>query len=668
MSHSANFLHRAEPAPVHRRHGIKRGLVIAATLVATVLVGYAIWLAVALGALYAAASDGRAALEAARDAAESLDFDTALFELERADERFARADRNAAALLPLEFLPWVAPQARAASALAAAGRSAVEALKIAATLGADLARLSGLSAADLQALSEGASPGTSLGDLPSATKRLLLRRLVASADELDETAERIAIARAELAQADREGVASGTFAALVPLAGKLAQAEETLRLLSRAARVLPAFAGIDGSKTSLLLFLNDAELRPGGGFIGTYGALTVKDADIAALYTHDAYALDGPAEARVTQVPPEPLRRWLGAQKWFFRDANWSPDFAASSRDALRLFRSEQELGGGTPTAFDGVIGFTPAFAADLLRLTGPIEAGGQTFSSENVYDKLEYQVEVGYAGQGIPLAQRKEIVAELVERMKARLEAMPVSRWGEIAQAAERALVAKSLLLYSEDPSSQRVIDAVGWGGRVASPAWGDALMAVDANLASLKTDPAVKRTLRYETFKNSSGQYVGRVTIHYDHEGRFDWKTTRYRTYARVYVPAGSEFIRVTGALKDDRLHEPSGAAGGADVGQELGFTVFGAFTSIEPGTSRDLVFEYLLAPSVVESIASGSYRLKVFKQAGAQEGGLTLRLDFDKNVTSASVPEGRDKWGNDVYELETVLDKDRVFEVAL
>jgi hypothetical protein len=284
------------------------------------------------------------------------------------------------------------------------------------------------------------------------------------------------------------------------------------------------------------------------------------------------------------------------------------------------------------------------------------------------VADKLEYQVEIGYVGQGIPLAQRKEVLADLVNGMKSRLESLPASRWGEIAGLLEHDIEAKQFLVWSADPSTQKTAAAIGWSGRVAPPTWGDAQMVVDANLASLKTDPVVKRTISYEIAKNSSGQLVGRTRIRYQHTGSFDWKTTRYRTYVRLYVPDGSELIRATGILENDRTKNAAGAPGTVDVGSDLGFATFGAFTSVEPGQTKEVTFEYLLAPSVVDAIASGSYRLTEFKQAGAAAYGLTLSLDLGKKLSNAAPPEDPSHWGDTVYTLDATLDQDRTFQVSL
>lgn len=675
MPHSVNFLHRVEPEPQHRKFKRRRVIRVGALALCGVLVAWGILTLFAAGQVIAAAFDGRDALYRARDAAVELDFETAGEELAEADARFAAAERGFLLLQPIRFLPWVSDQVEAADAMLASGRELIQSLETVVDLGAELVRLTGFSEEEIREMREGLAPSATFDDLSSDTKRAILERLAASASDFEYLAARIAIVRAELADIESRGLVGPVASALAPFDARLAEAQEAIHTLSIASGLLPEVAGLGEERTHLLLFLNNTELRPGGGFIGTFGILKTLDGDVVELETRDSYALDNPAAASVTESAPAPLARYNATTHWFFRDANWSPDFAASAANAVRLYNQEanalfaetRAALGIEPEAFDGVIGMTPTFLKSLMGLTGPITVGGQTFTADNVTDKLEYQVEVGYAGQGIPEAQRKEVVADLMNAIKSYVFSLPLSEWSQLADIASAAFAEKQVAFLSTDEATQAVVERVGWGG-VVSPGEGDAQMLVDANLASLKTDPKVSRAVRYELFRNSSGQYVGRTTVRYTHTGGFDWKTTRYRTYARLYVPAGSELIRVEGSMLNDKLHNPTGAAAPVDVAEELGMTSFGTFISIEPGESRTLVFEFEVADAVVEDIEAGAYALAYLKQVGAQNHELTVDLDFDKNVTDASVPEDRGEWGDDVYRVNTKLDQDLEFQVEL
>jgi hypothetical protein len=246
-------------------------------------------------------------------------------------------------------------------------------------------------------------------------------------------------------------------------------------------------------------------------------------------------------------------------------------------------------------------------------------------------------------------------------------MKAMPVSRLLEAVGILHRNLEEGHVLLSMRDNDLQTIVMNNDWGGKLKTVR-GDYLTVIDANLASLKTDPAVRRTISYAISPQADGSFLGSVRILYDHRGHFDWKTTRYRTYTRVYLPQGSEFASVIGAMENDKLKDPGRHAGKADVGDELGRKWFGAFISIEPGEKRTLEFRFKVAPSVVQAIRAGKYSLDVEKQPGTVAHGLTLDLDFGKKVSSAEPPEDRSQWGDTRFRFTSDLRIDRAFDIGL
>jgi hypothetical protein len=276
----------------------------------------------------------------------------------------------------------------------------------------------------------------------------------------------------------------------------------------------------------------------------------------------------------------------------------------------------------------------------------------------------MEYQVEVGYSAQGIPTDQRKEILADMVDALMTRLEALPSEKWPEFLEILSQNITQKHLALYSADQETQDALTTAKWAGRVL-PSSADTLMFVDANLASLKTDPVVDRAISYEIFQNSQSDWIGRASITYTHTGSFDWRTTRYRTYTRLYVPLGTTLVHTKGSLANDPLLNPSGMEGETDVGVDMGLAYFGVFTSVEPGQTQTLTFEYLLSDQVVKALEEGAYTLDVFKQMGASDHDLSLSLDLGESVFYADPAEEKSVWGDGTYHLNTILDQDKTFE---
>jgi len=262
-------------------------------------------------------------------------------------------------------------------------------------------------------------------------------------------------------------------------------------------------------------------------------------------------------------------------------------------------------------------------------------------------------------------------VLADLTHALMARMRVDIFKHWPQYLALGQRMMAEKQILAYSNDLETESVLLAKNWAGEVKQTT-GDYLLWVDANLAALKTDKVMDRELSYSfvpvtTTKlgevgTSSGKYVATVKMKYTNKGTFTKFTTRYRTYARVFLPVDSKFISVLGSMKADR----TAGAGAVDQGVENGKQWFGAFISIEPGKTGELVWKFYLAPKIVDQIKNNSYNLLVQKQSGTIDNGLTLDLDFGKNIMSATPGEASGNFGDTKYLLHTDLRLDRDFTV--
>ncbi len=418
--------------------------------------------------------------------------------------------------------------------------------------------------------------------------------------------------------------------------------------------------GFSAPKYYLLLFLNNTELRPGGGFIGSYGVIKVDKGVPEIIKTDGSEFLDYSVSDAKLPDPPTPLRDYLYVKKWYFRDSNWSPDFKLSAINSLDLYKKES---GVEADRISGVIGFTPTIIAELLRITGPVKLNGMELNDKNFLEQIQYHVEYGYNDKGLPRRDRKGILGDLAKVILDKIKFDFLLHWSKYYDLWQKMVDQKQVMLYSTDEHLQNAFADTKWSGEMRAST-GDYLLWVDANLGALKTDWILKRDLHYSIHPATSGQFIATAKMSYEHEGGFDWRTTRYRTYARVYVPAGAKLIKVIGARKTDRSTEP----GTIDQGEENGRQWFGAFTAIEPGKKGELTFEYYLPNNIVDQIKNGSYSLLVQKQLGTVATKLNLNIDFGKMVTGAWPGEGADKHGDNVYIKNLDLITDNEFEVKL
>ncbi len=669
MTHDLNFLEATEPEPIQEQRQ-RRRLATKILLIAVIVIGVLLFVSGLISAqVMARTLDGQEAVERAQDSLLELRLDDAQEALSEAETDFSRAALGLRFFSFLKPVPWLGEQVKASQGILEAGAVTSGTLLELLELVEDVVSL----AVGTEALLEDFdfTEQFSWSELTPEIKESILLRLASSASDLELAQVDIGLVLRDLEEVSEDELIAPLRVVLDQLETKLSAFDHTLDALIPAAFVLPSVAGLEQEQHILLLFLNNAEMRPGGGFIGSYGVVTMKDAELVSLETHGVMDVDAPAEGWYSETPPAAIAQYLTNDTWYFRDSNWSPDFAVSTETGLRLFHDEiAEAPEGTVlrqpyTSFDAVIGITPDLVSDILELVGSIELDGQTFSADNIMTTLEYAVEYGFLDSGIPYDQRKEIIGELADIMLERLFALPASGWQKVFEAVGNALQTKHLAIYSADPTVLEVIARKDWAGRVF-PGDVDTLMVVDANMASLKTDPAVQRTIDYSITRDASDKLVGRVDITYDHTGDFDWKTTRYRTYTRVYVPLGSELISSEGSLANDKLKNPDLLSGTVDVTEELDLTVFGTFTSIEPGESRTLSFEYYLPDSVAEAVDFGVYELEVIKQIGAAAHDLQLNFDFDKSIKAAYPGEEPDQFGDDRYIVNTILDQNKKFVV--
>lgn len=436
--------------------------------------------------------------------------------------------------------------------------------------------------------------------------------------------------------------------------------------IAHAKQVLPYFLGFEGKRRFLVLMQNDTELRPTGGFIGTYATLEIENGTIKNWFVEGTERLDARAPSSTVPAAPAPLKKYLAQPLFYFRDANWSPDFPTASRTLLERYSAQT----GDATPFDGVVALTATFMSRMMTHIGSVTVDGVTFTPENFIERLEFEVEYGYEQRGDDFDNRKDLIKDLMRELIAIGEERFLQIWPQAVRTTLDSLADKQVLLFATDPIMQEKIIAQGWSGRVEPVADGaDALMVIDANLASLKTDRVIGRRIEHRVYKDTNatiqkkkGAWIGETRITYAHTGAFDWRTSRYRSYTRVYLPPGAQFFLGEGAMERDRSKE----IGAFHIESEFGRPVVAAFIAVEPGKSHTLVLRYVLPESVGQSIARGTYTFFVQKQPGTRDIPLTLEAQFDKNVLTADPPEKKEHWGDTRYQQVVDMKQDQRFTV--
>jgi hypothetical protein len=357
----------------------------------------------------------------------------------------------------------------------------------------------------------------------------------------------------------------------------------------------------DQEKTFMILFQNNMELRPGGGYIGSFGILKTKNGKVEELQTHDLSNFDGRIPSTIE--PPYPMKETLRIDSWKLRDSNWSPDFSENAKKADYFYH----LGQGQEE-FNGIVAINTNVLTSFLKVTGPISLPDYpgTYSDENAILALEYQVEKGYAEQGIEKGDRKSVMNELASAIMDRVSNLSNSQKFDLAKIILNDLNKKDIQLYFKNDDLEAEAQKAGWSGIVNGNWKKDYLYILDANLGAFKSDYYIERSFNYK-IDLSSGTPKANLKITYNHTGKVkDWMTRDYLTYLRVYVPQGSWL-------------DSSNGLGEIKYGDELGKKYFGSLVKVPLNETRTVEFSYNLPENL--NLAS-YYNLMIQKQSGASD----------------------------------------------
>ncbi|MFH1047738.1 MAG: DUF4012 domain-containing protein [Patescibacteria group bacterium] len=472
----------------------------------------------------------------------------------------------------------------------------------------------------------------------------------------------------------------------------------TVEEASNIAGFLALMMGSDEPRRYLLVFQNNAELRPTGGFIGSYALLDVNRGEIVNLEVPGggSYDLQGQLTAKVAS--PKPLR--LINPHWQFQDANWSPDFPTSAR---RLTWFYEKSGGPT---VDGVIAINATVMERLLAVLGPVEMIDYdvTLTADNFIATTQQEVEIDYDRE---VNRPKQILADLAPQVLSRVLEADRNSYMDLARALQAALSAKEIQLWFNDAELQNQTVDFGWAGQM-QPATGDYLHIVHTNIAGQKTDAVMDETISHEVKVLADGSAIVTLKINRTHRGIAGELFTGVRNvdYLRVYVPLGSQLVEAEGFnIPDPKLFElpesgyesdPVIAAreerelldrrSGTRTFSENGKTVFANWVQTDPGTSSEVKLIYQLPleairlqqpeggklASLYAQLTNGAeshrlaYSLLVQKQSGSNPMEFVSSVDLPRGfrIISESPPYETDERGREIS--TTRIEADRTFEL--
>ncbi len=410
--------------------------------------------------------------------------------------------------------------------------------------------------------------------------------------------------------------------------------------------------GSDGPKTYLLLLQNNSELRPTGGFPGTYGLITFDNGTLKKVFIEDIYRAD--ANLKENIIPPIPLQHIT--PNWGMRDANWFADFPTSAKKVSQFYKLDSGID------VDGVLTITPDVIAKIFDVIGSIDMPEYNLKLDSSNFMTAIQNEVEYqADRSAP----KQILSDLQPRFFQRLAEQNKDQWLEIFKILTQAAAQKHILAYFSNSGLEKVALENGIGGEIKSTTSinslagqtgqvSDYLQVVFANVKGSKTDFITDNSMSLETSIDSN-VVAHSLTINRKHNGgdsSYGFYNRDNSAYIKVYVPQGSVLDSINGQTmtdfkplvdyaslgfkEDPDLASIEGAVthplAGVDVFQESYRTVFGFWLITKPKQTQSVILKYH-TPSNALNISN--YDLFWQKESGTSQ---------DKINFSLTMPDGK------------------------
>ncbi|HEX5367592.1 MAG TPA: DUF4012 domain-containing protein [Acidimicrobiales bacterium] len=550
------------------RRRVRRAAVAAALVVAVAGAAYG------LAAVRAAPSASRGVdlLQEGMASARAGDDRRATARLSQAADAFAEAERHLGSwyAAPARVLPVLGHNARATGAMASWASTV-------ARDGTDVAL------------------GSEVDALAVRGGRLDLGRVRALGGELDDVAEVLAAADADLAAAADGGwLLAPVSDRLGRVRAEVATARPDVELASDAARVVPAVFGGDGTSRWLVAFVTPVEARGRTGFMGNFAELTAVDGTVDMTRFGRAADLEaggaaGPA--RTLSGPRDYLERWSRfrpATTW--RNVTMSPHFPSVGRVMAELYPQS----GGRPV--QGVLAVDPLGLAALLRLTGPVAV-----------PELPTPLDAGNAARYLlrdqyllspDVESRTDALESLAEATFDRLTTADLPSPGAVADALGPAVRAGHLQAWSPDAATEDLLGSLGLDGALP-PVVGDSIGVVANNAVGNKIDLFLDRRLRYDVrWDPASGDVAATATVAMSN-GAPSSGLPGYLIGSplapRVRPPAGTNraYLSVYSPWLLGRA-TLDGRPVGVERQEEAGRHAYSVLVDVPPGGGRTLVLE--------------------------------------------------------------------------
>ncbi|MFZ2152834.1 MAG: DUF4012 domain-containing protein [Microgenomates group bacterium] len=405
--------------------------------------------------------------------------------------------------------------------------------------------------------------------------------------------------------------------------------------MTKTVEFMPEMIGTDGKRREYLVLLqNESELRPNGGFIGSYGILSFENGRLLNFEIRDIYEADGQLKGHVE--PPVAIKKYLGEANWFMRDANWQANFGESARD-LQWFLEKE-----TGRKVDGVIGVDLAVARSILGVTGEIYVPDfkEKINKNNIYEQAEFYAETKFfPGSN----QKASFLGGLGRQLFEELKNLKGEERARMVLALIDLLESNDVQMSFNNSGAAKIISGLGWDGAIyegkcaVDRCFADYLYIVEANLGVNKANYFLYRSIDQQI--DIGTQTIGRVIkINYENTSKNDsWPGGSYKNYVRVYIPESANLAEVSVTSNEINGVKTIYSGDSLDVAIKNGKKEVGFLIEVPPTKKKTVELRYVDSVDITNK-DNFSYLNYIQRQPGYGDTGIvsmvTVPTDWQVN----------------------------------
>jgi hypothetical protein len=325
-----------------------------------------------------------------------------------------------------------------------------------------------------------------------------------------------------------------------PMLYTLAQSGQYLDLLK-----LQSFAAQD--QTILVLIQNSNELRPTGGFIGSYALLKTSEYKVKDYKFDDIYNIDGTLKEKYPEVltsVPLKYKEFIKTEALFARDLNLILDTKTRNELILKYFETALN------TDIDAVVYLNLDSVGRVLGLTGPIYLG--SYNAEVTQDNFDtlaqnYSESNYYEGS----SQKKNFLNVLGARTVSAFYENPKNLVTESTlPILIQALKAKEVLVYFKSQDLNNAIASLNLPEKIFNKSEDtDYIYVIENNLGENKVNKLTEKKVEYNlVYDQRRGIKSSDISVNLvNMADTYNWPYGDYKGILHIVLP---DSVKITSA----------------------------------------------------------------------------------------------------------------------